>query len=117
VRASELHGRECKQLRGQLLPHPSWHPFPLVCMHAYIMHTYCCYITTRHTHNQGLEWVAQHHVKPAVVHMSIEGGFSSLVNNVVEQMLRTQHIHVIVSSGKTPPCPSIWCGIHTPVMN
>lgn len=50
---------------------------------------------------QGLEWVARHHAKPAVVHMSIEGGFSSVVNQAVEQLTRVQRVHVVVSSGNS----------------
>lgn len=48
---------------------------------------------------QGLEWVAKNHIKPAVVHMSIEGGFSSIVNQAVEQLIKVNHVHVVVSSG------------------
>jgi hypothetical protein len=48
---------------------------------------------------QGLEWVAKNHIKPAVVHMSVEGSFSSVVNKAVEQLMRTHHVHVVVSSG------------------
>jgi subtilisin family serine protease len=50
---------------------------------------------------QGLEWVAKHHVKPAVVQMSIEGGFSSVVNQAVEQLIKIHHVHVVVSSGNS----------------
>jgi hypothetical protein len=49
--------------------------------------------------SQGLEWVAKNHIKPAVVHMSIEGGFSSIVNQAVEQLIKVNHVHVVVSSG------------------
>jgi folate-dependent phosphoribosylglycinamide formyltransferase PurN len=48
---------------------------------------------------QGLEWVAKNHIKPAVVHMSIEGGFSSLVNKAIDQLIKTRHVHVVVSAG------------------
>lgn len=48
---------------------------------------------------QGLEWVAKNHIKPAVVHMSIEGSFSSVVNQAVEQLIKIHHVHVVVSSG------------------
>jgi len=48
---------------------------------------------------QGLEWVANNHIKPAVVHMSIEGSFSSVVNQAVEQLIKIHHVHVVVSSG------------------
>jgi hypothetical protein len=48
---------------------------------------------------QGLDWVAKNHIKPAIVHMSIEGGFSSLVNKAVEQLIKTRHVHVVVSAG------------------
>jgi hypothetical protein len=49
---------------------------------------------------QGLEWVAKNHIKPAVVHMSIEGSFSSIVNQAVEQLIKVNHVHVVVSSGQ-----------------
>lgn len=48
---------------------------------------------------QGLEWVAKNHIKPAVVHMSIEGGFSSAVNTAVDQLIKAHRVHVVVSSG------------------
>lgn len=53
---------------------------------------------------QGLEWVAKNHIKPAVVHMSIEGGFSSIVNQAVEQLIKINHVHVVVSSGRQESC-------------
>eukprot|EP00882_Tetradesmus_deserticola_P026327 GHRQ01029017.1.p2 GENE.GHRQ01029017.1~~GHRQ01029017.1.p2 ORF type:complete len:114 (-),score=27.64 GHRQ01029017.1:367-708(-) len=31
--------------------------------------------------------------------MSIEGGFSSLVNKAVDQLIKTRHVHVVVSAG------------------
>ena len=49
---------------------------------------------------QGLEWIAKNHIKPAVVHMSIEGSFSSIVNQAVEQLIKLNHVHVVVSSGQ-----------------
>lgn len=33
--------------------------------------------------------------------MSIEGGFSSIVNQAVEQLIKINHVHVVVSSGQT----------------
>lgn len=51
---------------------------------------------------QGLEWVAKNHIKPAIVHMSIEGGYSSLVNKAVDQLIKTRHMHVVVSAGEWP---------------
>lgn len=53
---------------------------------------------------QGLEWVAKNHIKPAVVHMSIDGGFSSVVNQAVEQLVKIYHLHVVVSSGGLQVC-------------
>lgn len=43
--------------------------------------------------------MAKNHIKPAVVHMSIEGSFSSIVNQAVEQLIKIDHVHVVVSSG------------------
>ena len=48
---------------------------------------------------QGLEWVAQNHIRPAVVHMSVEGAYSSVVNNAVDQLVANHNLHVVVSSG------------------
>lgn len=50
---------------------------------------------------KGLEWVAKNHIKPAIVHMSIEGGYSSLVNKAVDQLIKTRHMHVVVSAGNS----------------
>jgi subtilisin family serine protease len=48
---------------------------------------------------QGLEWVARSYRPPAVVHMSIEGGFNSVVNDAVERLVRFHQLHVVASSG------------------
>jgi subtilisin family serine protease len=48
---------------------------------------------------QGLEWVASNYRTPAVVHMSIEGGFNSVVNDAVERLIKFHQLHVVVSSG------------------
>lgn len=57
-----------------------------------------------HCYAQGLEWVAKNHIKPAVVHMSIEGGFSSVVNTAVDQLIKVHRVHVVVSSGAHACC-------------
>lgn len=61
--------------------------------------------------SQGLEWVAKNHIKPAVVHMSIEGAFSSIVNQAVEQLIKVNHVHVVVSSGghRSQPVAGLGC--------
>lgn len=55
--------------------------------------------------SQGLDWVAQHHVRPAVVHMSVEGGYSSVVNHAVDQLIANHKLHVVVSSGEALVLP------------
>lgn len=50
---------------------------------------------------KGLEWVARHHEPPAVVHMSVEGGYSSVINAAVERLARTRGLHVVASSGNS----------------
>jgi subtilisin family serine protease len=57
---------------------------------------------------QGLEWVARSYRLPAVVHMSIEGGFNSVVNDAVERLVRFHQLHVVASSGNrnTNACQS-----------
>lgn len=81
----------------------------LSCQHVVLLETWtvCCTVwqdaSLTHATDcsaQGLEWVAKNHIKPAVVHMSIEGGFSSIVNQAVEQLVKVNHVHVVVSSGE-----------------
>ena len=48
---------------------------------------------------QGLEWVALNHETPAVVHMSVEGAYSSVVNRAVDSLIRNHNMHVVVSAG------------------
>lgn len=49
---------------------------------------------------QGLEWVAKNHESPAIVHMSVEGGFSAVVNKAVDQLIKLHQVAVVVSSGE-----------------
>ncbi|KAL6760864.1 peptidase S8/S53 domain-containing protein [Haematococcus lacustris] len=48
---------------------------------------------------QGLEWVLENMIQPAVVHMSIEGSINSLVNAAVEELVATANVPVVVSAG------------------
>ncbi|GFH11266.1 peptidase_S8 domain-containing protein, partial [Haematococcus lacustris] len=48
---------------------------------------------------QGLEWVLENMIQPAVVHMSIEGSLNSLVNAAVEELVATANVPVVVSAG------------------
>ncbi len=43
--------------------------------------------------------MAQNHKTPAVVHMSVEGAYSAVVNNAVERLISNHNLHVVVSSG------------------
>lgn len=49
---------------------------------------------------RALEWVAANHVAPALVHMSVEGGFSADVNRAIERLVNVHHVHVVASSGR-----------------
>lgn len=48
---------------------------------------------------QGLEWVAHNHEMPGIVHLSIEGGYSSIVNTALDQLIRNHNLHAVVSAG------------------
>eukprot|EP00877_Chromochloris_zofingiensis_P004180 jgi/Chrzof1/13763/Cz08g11090.t1 len=50
---------------------------------------------------KGLEWVAKNHESPAIVHMSVEGGFSAVVNKAVDQLIKLHQVAVVVSSGNS----------------
>ncbi|KAI8473237.1 MAG: peptidase S8/S53 domain-containing protein [Monoraphidium minutum] len=50
---------------------------------------------------KGLEWVANNHQAPGVVHMSVEGSYSSVVNRAVDQLSRNHNLHVVVSAGNS----------------
>lgn len=49
----------------------------------------------------GMDWVAKNAIRPAVVHMSIEGNYNGALNTAVETMVRTNGIHVVTSSGNS----------------
>jgi hypothetical protein len=57
-----------------------------------------------HAHQQALEWVGANHIPPAVVHMSIEGGYSTLVNKATDQLIQTYLLPVVVSAGEWRLC-------------
>ncbi|HLT36727.1 MAG TPA: S8 family peptidase, partial [Enhygromyxa sp.] len=47
----------------------------------------------------GLEWVAEHHVGPAVVNMSLGGGKSQAVNDAVRELVEQHGVLVVVAAG------------------
>lgn len=75
------------------------HAYINTSIHPLFIHTTSWGEATVTTILRGLDWVASHAQRPAVVHMSIEGYFSTIVNAAVGALVAERGFPVVVAAG------------------